>query len=261
MSKLKKTKIRKTRKNMQKGGDPSVNIKYEKAIEKYSKILGKLPPFVTLSSIIPKVGPANINLLIVNLTNKASNYPNTITNEEQINEILYPVVADLLKDIINKGGITGYLAKQVDITKVFSDIRKNALLTVSQPNDLIPALIEDLEVFKGGKNSNDVLPPRFKFKDPLPTENNKQTSSTNNGASSTNNGASSTNNGASSTNNGASSTNNGASTNNKRPKRNHTYLFGSQESPTSRFNAEAGSRKIRKSKRYIKRRTKKTYAK
>jgi hypothetical protein len=256
MSKLKKTKIRKTRKNMQKGGDPSVNIKYEKAIEKYSKILGKLPPFVTLSSIIPKVGPANINLLIVNLRNKASNYPNTITNEEQINKILYPVVADLLKDIINKGGITGYLAKQVDITKVFSDIRKNALLSVSQPNDLIPALIEDLEVFKRGKNSDDALPPRFKFKDPLPRENNKQTSSTNNRASSTNNGTSSNYQGA-------------TTYNNTRPdkKRKRTYSVGSQESPespespTSRFKAEAGSRKIRKSKRYIKRRTKKTYAK
>jgi hypothetical protein len=253
MSKLKKTKIKKTRKIMQKGGDPSVKIKYEKTIEKYNKVL-KLPMIFSLSYIIPRIDTNTFDKLIGDLKNKASNYPNTITNEEQINKILYPVVADLLNDLQNTKGFIGSMAKSLNIEKVFSDTRKNALLSVSQPNDLIPALIEDLEVFKRGKNSDDALPYRFIFKDPLPTENNKQTSSTNNGATSNNDGASSTNNGA-------------TTYNNKRPKRNHTYSFGSQESPespespTSRFKAEAGSRKIRTSKRYIKRRTKKTYAK
>ena len=246
MSKLKKTKIRKTRKNMQKGGDPSVKIKYEKTIEKYNKIL-KLPMIFSLSYIIPRIDSNTFDKLIEDLKNKASNYPSTTTNEEQIDKILHPVVADLLNDLQNTKGFMGSMAKSLNIEKVFSDTRKNALLSVSRPNDLIPALIEDLEVFKRGKNSDDALPDRFKFKDPLPTENNKQTSSTNNGATSNNDEA--------------TSNNDGASTNNKRPKRNHTYSFGSPESPTSRFKAEAGSRKIRISKRYIKRRTKKTYAK
>lgn len=246
MSKLKKTKIRKTRKNMQKGGDPSVKIEYEKAIEKYSKIL-KLPMIFSLSYIIPRVESNTFDKLIEDLKNKASNYPSTITNEEQINEILHPVVADLLNDLQNTKGFMGSMAKSLNIEKVFSDTRKNALLSVSQPNDLIPALIEDLEVFKRGKNSDDALPYRFKFKDPLPTENNKQTSSNNDGATSNNDGVSSNYQGA-------------TTYNNTRPdkKRRRTYSVGS---PISRFEAEAGSRKIRKSKRYIKRRTKKTYAK
>jgi len=246
MSRLKKTKIRKTRKNMQKGGDPIVKIKYEKAIEKYSKIL-KLPMIFSLSYIIPRVESNTFDKLIGDLKNKASNYYSTTTNEEQIDKILYPVVADLLNDLQNTKGFIGSIAKSLNIEKVFSDTRKNALLSVSQPNDLIPALIEDLEVFKRGKNSDDALPPRFKFKDPLPTENNQQTSSTNDGASTNTQGATTNTQGA-------------TTYNNTRPdkKRKHTYSVGS---PTSRFKAEAGSRKIRISKRYIKRRTKKTYAK
>jgi hypothetical protein len=228
---------------MQKGGDPSVKIKYEKTIEKYNKIL-KLPMIFSLSYIIPRIDLNTFDKLIENLKNKASNYYSTTTNEKQIDEILHPVVADLLKDLQNTKGFIGSLAKGLNIKKVFSDTRKNALLSVSQPNDLIPAIIEDLEVFKRGKNSDDALPYRFKFKDPLPTENNRQTSSTNNGATSNNDRVSSNYQGA-------------TTYNNTRPdkKRRRTYSL------TSRFEAEAGSRKIRISKRYIKRRTKKTYAK
>ena len=229
----KKTKIRKTRKNMQKGG----NEAYARALEKYKRVIGKLPPFIYLSNIIPQVDRATFDELIENLTNKASNYPSTITNNEQIEKILRPVIEKLLNDLIAKGGTIGFLLKRVNINMVFSQKRQTALIDESNPNDLIPALIEDLEVFKRGKESNAELPPRFKFKAPLLNNNNNGTSDNNNEISDNNNRTSDNNNGTSDNNNGTS----------KIP---NTYVL---EPPDATFPAEAGSKKRRTLKRRNKR--------
>jgi len=179
------SKKRKYVKNTQRGGETIEEIqeRYKRTYDKYYNILGKKANksdmgFVLrtltnqkIKQILENTTATSIDNLITKLKDQAKLSNSSLTNDEQYEQILRPAFKKFFEDL-SKDMNTNVILKFFNLSAdgvLKSAGRKEVILGFSEPNQLIPDFIEDLEVFKRNKSEEQTsaLPPRYELPPPL----------------------------------------------------------------------------------------------